>query len=290
MLQPDANQRPKDLVALAEVIRQCLLKIERRRALADKYGIPYRTTMPRRTKAPPKRLLRVALPVAAILLAAAVIAAVLLPEPIGRLVHGVRETKPIGVLVGVPESSPPAAVQNALTTTAPATVASQGRDAGVPSTSQPSTNPAAVSNSPQVSSPDLQQTANAHSQVAAPNAFGASSPPPDSSSSSGETTLSSKANEAPQLAGATQTTSPSKKKRTASTLQGRGALAHAQMVGITSDGRLIYRLPSGRTRVVAPDSDEGEFAPRRHRRVLIERDEETFVPPPRFAPDYFPDD
>jgi hypothetical protein len=62
------------------------------------------------------------------------------------------------------------------------------------------------------------------------------------------------------------------------------------MVGITSDGRLIYRLPSGRTRVVAPDSDEGEFAPRRHRRLLIERGEETFVPPPRFAPDYFPDD
>ncbi len=108
MLHPDPNQRPRDLVVLAEMIRECLLKIERRRALADKYGIPYRTTMPRRIKAPPKRLLRVALPVAAILLAAAVIAAVLLPELIGRLVHGVRETKPIGVLVGVPESSPPA--------------------------------------------------------------------------------------------------------------------------------------------------------------------------------------
>jgi hypothetical protein len=53
---------------------------------------------------------------------------------------------------------------------------------------------------------------------------------------------------------------------------------------------LIYRLPSGRTAIVAPDSEEDQFVPRRRRRVLIERDEETFVPPPRFAPDYFPDD
>jgi len=165
----------------------------------------------------------------------------------------------------------------------------------VPSASQPSVNAAAVSNSPQVSSPDLQQTqtSNAQSQIAAPNASGASSPgatPESSSSSGGETTLSSKANEAPQPAGTAQTASRSKKKSIASTLQGRGASTHAQMVGITSDGRLIYRLPSGRTRVVAPDSDEGEFAPRRHRRLLIDRDEETFVPPPRSAPDYFPDD
>jgi hypothetical protein len=92
-----------------------------------------------------------------------------------------------------------------------------------------------------------------------------------------------------QPGGTAQTASGNKKKRIASTLQSRGAPAHAQMVGITSDGRLIYRLPSGRTRIVAPDSDENELVPRRHRRVFIDRDE-VFVPPPRFAPDYFPDD
>src|SRR5215469_654050 len=86
MLHPDPNQRPKDLVVLAEMIRECLLKIEHRRALADKYGIPYRTTMARRTKAAPKRFLRVALPVAAILLATAVAAAILLREPIGKII------------------------------------------------------------------------------------------------------------------------------------------------------------------------------------------------------------
>src|SRR5437867_1098742 len=48
MLNRYPDKRPKDLVVLAEMIRECLLKIERRRALADKYGIPYRTTLARR--------------------------------------------------------------------------------------------------------------------------------------------------------------------------------------------------------------------------------------------------
>ena len=88
MLHRDPDQRPKDLVVLAEMIRECLLKIERRRALADKYGIPYRATIPRRPAARPGRLLRIALPVAALLLATAVIAAVLFSEPVGRIMHG----------------------------------------------------------------------------------------------------------------------------------------------------------------------------------------------------------
>jgi hypothetical protein len=295
MLHPDPNQRPKDLVVLAEMIRECLLKIERRRVLADKYGIPYRTTIPRPAAVPPKRFLRVALPVAAMLLVVGVIAAMLLPEPIGRLVHRPRETKSVGVLVGVPESSPPAAVQNALTNTAPATVASQGRHASVPSASEQSVNAAAVSNSPQVSSPNLQQTqtSNAQSQVAAPNASGASSSAAvaESSSSSGdETKSSSQPDGASQPATAGQSSSQNKKKTVPSVSQHRVGPPRARMVGITSDGRLIYRLPSGRTRVVAPDSEGDQFMPRGRRRVLIERDEETFAPPPRFAPDYFPDD
>jgi serine/threonine-protein kinase len=294
MLHRDPDQRPKDLVALAEMIRECLLKIERRRALAEKYGIPYRTTIPRRAEAPPKRLLRVALPVAAMLLAVGVIAAVLLPEPINRLVLRAREAKKIGVLIGVPESSPPAAVQNALTTTAPATVASQGGGAGVPSASQPSVDTATVSNSPQASSPDLQQTqtSNAQSQAAAPNASEASSPAAiaeSSPSSADATKSSSQPDVASQPATAGQSASQGKKKTVSSASQRRVGLGRARMVGITSDGRLIYRMPSGRTKVVAPDSDQDEFLSRRHRRAMIDRDE-IFVPPPRFAPDYFPDD
>ena len=296
MLHRNPDQRPKDLVVLAEMIRGCLLKIERRRALADKYGIPYRTTIPRRVEPRARPFLRIALPIAALLLAAAALAAILLPEPIGRIMSRVRETKPIGVLIGVPESSPPVAVQNSQTATPKAfgaTAASQVAGAGVPSPSQPSVNTAAVSNSPQVSSADLQQTqtSNAQSQVAGPNASVESSPAAiaeSSSSSSDETRSPSQPDGASQPATVGQSSSQSKKK-TVSASQRRVGSAHAQMVGITSDGRLIYRLPSGRTRVVAPDSDEGEFAPRRHRRVFIDRDE-VFAPPPRFAPDYFPDD
>ena len=306
MLHPDPNQRPRDLVVLAEMIRECLLKIERRRALADKYGIPYRTTMPRRTEVRPKRFLRVALPVAALLLAAAMIVAVLLPEPIGRLMHRALETKPIGVVIGVPESSAPSAAQNASTTMAPAAVTSQGGNAAV---SQPPVNAATASNSPQVSSPDLQQTqtSNAQSQVAAANAPGASSPganPDISSSTGGETASTSKGTEAAQPSTASQPSSHGKKKSVALTsrpARGNQDLSEdspqrhvgsirGRVVGITSDGRLILRLPSGRTRVVAPDSEEDQFVPRGRRRAFIERDEETFVPPPRFAPDYSPDD
>ena len=297
MLHPDPNQRPKDLVVLAEMIRESLLKIERRRVLADKYGIPYRITMPRRTKSRPKRFLRVALPVAALLLAAAVIASVLLPEPIGKIISRTRETKPVGVLVGVPESSAPSAAQNASTTTPKAFGAAVTSQKGNAALSQPIAKAATASTTSQVSSPDLQQaqTSNAQSQFAAPNASGPSSPgpipdsSPSSSSSGGEATLFPKADEAPQPGGTAQTASRSKKKRIAPTLQSGGVPTHGRMVGITSDGRLIYRLPSGRTRIVAPDSDEREFVPRRHRRVFIDRDE-VFAPPPRFAPDYFPDD
>jgi hypothetical protein len=303
MLHRDPDQRPKDLVALAEMIRECLLKIERRRALAEKYGIPYRTTIPRRAEAPPKRFLRVALPVAAMLLAVGGIAAVLLPEPIGRLMRRARETKPIGVLIGVPESSPPLAVQNASTTTAPAAVASQEGNAAVPFASQPPVNAATASNPPQVSSPDLQQTqiSNAQTQVAGPNAQPQATAPSaseptspaaiaESASSSAEETKSSlEPDGASQPATASQSSSHAKKKTVAPASQRRVGSARARMVGITSDGRLIYRTPSGRTRVVAPDSDQGEFAPRRHSRVFIERDEMR-ASPPQFEPDYFPYD
>ena len=308
MLHRDPDRRPKDLVVLAEMIRECLLKIERRRAFADKYGIPYRTTIPRRSEARPARLLRIALPVAALLLAMAVIVAVLLAKPIGKIVRGDRETKKIGVLVGVPESSPPPATQNASTTMAPATVASQDANVAVPYSSQPPENAAVASNSPQVASPDIQQTQtmNAQSSAAAPNAPEATSPPAvaeSSPSSAGETQASAKPDEATQPSTASQSSSRGKKKSVASTSrrargaqglsedwpQRRGGSVRARVVGITSDGRLILRLPSGRTAIVSPDSDHDELMPRRHRRTVIERDE-MFGRPPRFEPDYFPGD
>ena len=59
MLHRDPNQRPKDLIVLAEMIRQCLLKLERRRQFADKYGLPFRRTIPRPVEIRSARWLRV---------------------------------------------------------------------------------------------------------------------------------------------------------------------------------------------------------------------------------------
>jgi hypothetical protein len=295
MLHPKADQRPKDLVVLGEMIRSCLLKIERRLALADRYGIPFRTTIPRPTQPRPRRLLRTALAFGALFLAAAVVAAVLFPESIGTILHQPREKKTIGVLVGVPESSPtPAAVQNPSTPGAPATVLSQAANAALALTNQPATDSAAAQNSSQTPAADLQQNQTSSGQpetATTPDTVAAASPGavPESSAENEAVTASPKGSEAAEPITTGQSSSRSKKKRVASTSSPHQGSIRVRMLGITSDGRLIYRLPSGRTRIVAPDSGENESAPRRHRRAVIQRDQ-IFAPPPQFGPDYFPYD
>ena len=295
MLHPNPGQRPKDLVVLGEMIRSCLLKIERRLALANRYGIPFRTTVPRPDQPRPRHLLRTALAFGALVVAAAVLAAFLLPGATGKILHLPRETKSIGVLVGVPESSPaPASAQNAATPVAPATVLSQAANAAMGSANQPATDAAAVPNSSQAATPDLQQaqTSSSQSQAATTqNAVAATSPSaaPENSADAEVSNSSTKASETAQPTTATQSSSRGKKKRVASTSLPRQGSVRVRMLGITSDGRIIYRLPSGRTRIIAPDSDQNQFAPRRHRRVPSQRDE-MFAPPPQFGPDYLPYD
>jgi serine/threonine protein kinase len=297
MLHPNPDRRPKDLVALGEMIRGCLLKIERRLALADRYGIPLRTTIPRPTQPRPRRLLRTALAFGALVVAAAVIAAVLFPESISTVLHRPRARESMGVLVGVPEPSPaPSSVQNASTPVAPAAVLSEAANAALAVANQPATNGSAVPNSSQAASsasPDLQQqtqASNVQPQAAAtPDAVVAAPAGSVPETSSGSEAASAKASQAAQPNAPDQSTSRSKRKGVASTSSARRGSMRVRMVGITSDGRLIYRLPSGRTRIVAPDSGEDQFAPRRHRRVPIQRDE-MFAPPPQFGPDYFPYD
>ena len=294
MLHPNPDQRPKDLVVLGEMIRNCLLKIERRFALADRYGIPFRTTIPQPTQPRPHRLLRTVLAFGALVVAAGVVAAVLFPESIGTFLRHPRETEKIGVLVGVPESSPtPAAAQNASTPVAPATVLSQAANAALALTNQPAADSAAGPNSSQTAPPDLQQTqlSNGQPQAAATaNALAAASPGavPENAAAEGEAAAAApESSEAAQPPTTGQSSSRSKKKRVGSTSSPRQGSMRVRMVGITSDGRLIYRLPSGRTRIVAPDSEENQFVPRRHHRAPTQRDE-IIVPPPQFGPDYSP--
>jgi len=304
MMHRDPDQRPKDLLVVTEMIRESLAKIERRRALSDRYGIPLRTNVPRRTDARPRRLVRTAVALGALLVLAAAIAPVVFPESIGKLIRGIHERKPVGVLIGVPESSPPAVAQGPQnsSTTAPAVVAAHPVNPSVQPETQTTTNAPTSPNPPGVRPADIQraQIANAQSSAAVGSTDAAQNSTAATRDSfvSADTDVSSAAhaNSQPQPSTASQPTSQTKEKSVASksgraraskssenSSPGRSGSVRSRVVGITSDGRLIFRLPSGRTVIVAPD--EENVAPRHRSRVFIDRDE-TFGQPPGFGPDY----
>ncbi len=311
MLRHNPDQRPQDPAALTEMIGECLQRIERRQDLADRFGIPFMTRTPRTTERPQGRLLRRALVFGALLLTAAAVAAVLLPEPIGRILHRKHGLKEIGVLVGVPETSPPPEIQGALTAPISTAAPSQAANAAPNVADQPAGNAASpLANSNQDLEPQTLsgQTSNAGLASAATPGN-----PPDASTNTQtgpeepapvEDNSSAQSNVAPQPATTSQPTSVSKKKRLASTskraraarnsVYGRRRLPmgsmRARVVGATPDGRLIMRSSSGRVVIVTPDSaDQGDILPRRDRRAFRERDE-IFSSPPQYGPDYFPYD
>jgi serine/threonine protein kinase len=291
MLRRNPDQRPKDPVALAEMIRQCLLKTERRERFARRFGIPFISKIPRSAKRRPERLRRIALAASALIIAAAVIGLFLFPQNIARILGHHREPKTIGVLVGVPESSPTPAVQNAPVPMTPEAALAQAAQTALPFGQQSQPNTSTAPSSAQAVSPNVQpqtpteQTPNTQPEAMA-NPANSPTESPNTVGAVGENSV--QANATPQPADTSQTSLRSKKKRVASTSQGRAGSTRARMIGITSDGRLIYRLPSGRTRVIAPDGAEEESVPRRHRRAFIERDE-TFMPAQPFEPDFSPD-
>jgi hypothetical protein len=303
LLHRDPEQRPKDLLVVTEMIRQCLEKIERRRALSDRYGIPLRTAVARSREARPHRLVRTAVVVAALLVLAAAIAPVVFPESIGKMIRGSRTSKPVGILIGVPESSPRGAapataaqVHQNRSTNAPAVVASQSVNPTIAPEPQATTNAATSPNPPDVRPADIQQAqiANAQPQTTASNdstQISTGATPDGSGSADTDAKSVAQANAEPPPTAASKSSSHSKKKSVATNSrrapQRRAGSVRSRVVGITSDGRLILRLPSGRTAIVAPD--EEEFAPRHRTRVFIDRDQ-MYGPPPGFGSGYFPDD
>jgi len=313
LLHRDPDQRPKDLLVVTGLIRESLGKIERRRALSDRYGIPLRTTVPRPREARPRRLVRAAAVVGVLLLLAAAIAPVVFPDSISKLVRGSQKPKQVGVLVGVPDSSPAANSPRAVaklpsntSSTPPAVVSSQPVNAAaLPETSAPA-NAASTPNPFHVPPADVQQAqiASAQPQAGAQTnaAENAAAATPDTSvSADTDANSSAQANTEPPPASASHSTAQSKKKSFVSTAKrarssrnsasysprGRTGSVRSRVMGITSDGRLILRLPSGRTAIVAPDDEES--VPRRRNRGYIDRDQ-MFGPPPGFGPDNFPDD
>jgi serine/threonine protein kinase len=311
LLHRDPNQRPKDLLVVTEMIRQSLGKIERRRALSDRYGIPLRTSVPRPREARPRILARTAAVVGILFLLAAAIAPVVFPDSIGKLVRDIQKPRQVGVLVGVPDSPPAASqpvtqVPRNTSASPPAVVSSQPvNPTGLPETSAPA-NAATTPNQFHVAPADIQQAqiASARPQPAAPtnSAENSAAPTPDTAGSAApDANASAQVNTEQPPTTASQSSSQSTEKSAASkskraragrssaaySQQGRTRSMRSRFMGITSDGRLILRLPSGRTAVVAPD--EEDVAPRHRNRVLMDRDQ-MFGPPPGSGSDYFPGD
>ncbi|MGC1321470.1 MAG: hypothetical protein WA849_04755 [Candidatus Udaeobacter sp.] len=313
LLHRDPDQRPKDLLVVTEMIRESLGKIERRRELSDRYGIPLRTSVPRRRAARPRRLVRTAVVVGVLLLLAAAIVPVVFPDSIGKLVSGIRKPKQVGVLVGVPDSPPaasqPRAVAQAPRNTSsmlPAAVSSQPVNPTAPAETPAPAAAATTLNPFHVAPADVQQAqiASARPQPSAPTnaAENAAAATPDTAAPADTGANSSpQANTEPSPATASQSIAESNKKSVASTAKrarssrssaaysarGHTGSVRSRVVGITSDGRLILRLPSGRTAIVAPDDEES--MPRHRNRVYLDRDQ-MFGSPPGLGPDYFPDD
>jgi hypothetical protein len=228
---------------------------------------------------------------------AAAIAPLVFPESVGKIIRGSQISKPVGVLIGVPESSPAAAGQASQVTSAAASSAMgwQPISPTIAPEAPATTNAPMLPNRPDVRPADIQQAeiANAQSQASASTDSEANSTQatPDSSSAVATDTdakSTARANAESSPAAGSKSSSQSKKKSVASNSgrasQHRTGSLHSRVIGITSDGKLIFRLPSGRTAIVAPDEEESP--PRRRSRPFIDRDQ-MYAPPPRFGSDYF---
>src|SRR5882672_6551274 len=229
LLHRNPDQRPKDLLVVTEMIRESLGKIERRRALSDRYGIPLRTTVPRPREARPRRLVRAAAVVGVLLLLAAAIAPVVFPDSISKLVRGSQRPKQVGVLVGVPDSSPAASSPRAVaqlpsntSSTPPAVVSSQPVNPTVLPETQAPANSATTPNPFHVAPADVHQAqiASAQPQAAAPTnaAENAAAATPDTSAPADtDANSSAQANAEPLPPSASHSTAQSKKKSVVST-------------------------------------------------------------------------
>jgi len=299
MLRGNPNDRPQDLAALEKEISKCLTKIEKRHAFGRALGIPLAAVTSKEPKTPPTPLAQVVrgtLVAAGLLLAVGVLAAFLLPDDINPFRHRTTARRVIGVPIGVSNTSPSTSAQATNATPivgdqpiANASPPTQNLPPNIPQEQTPNSEPAGAVNPPNP-----------------PNANSNASTQADNSGQE-QATSSAQANVAPQPAATSESSSPTQREKAAGLASNRvrtgqsslderdsqppprrGRSGHARVVGITSDGKLIFRLPSGRTAIVAPDSDEDQIVPRRQRRLDMERGQT--VSPPSSELDNFPND
>src|SRR5205814_4588901 len=104
MLRGNPDKRPQDPVALAEWIRECLLRIERRQAFARRLGIPLAATTLGKSRISSTPLAQVVggiIVFVAVVVVTGLLAALLLPADINPFRHRTAERQAIGVPIGL---------------------------------------------------------------------------------------------------------------------------------------------------------------------------------------------
>jgi serine/threonine protein kinase len=302
MLRENPDNRPQDPVAFESEIQDCLIRVERRQAIGRKLGIPLAAAVlkkaaePKEPRSPLAQIWRGVVAFAVLILAGAAVGAFFFPDRIPFL----RRTGEIGVPVGVPDASSFASTPAQATNAAPV-VASQPVTSASPNIQQaqssnaqigPAASPANTASSNV--NPSAQVASAAQTTEPAPPAQG----PPEQSTAKQNADLSASAQ-------SSHSSARGKKKTIASTSRSRSRRApatrvspreeepearstRARFVGSTPDGRMILRLPSGRTVFVRPRSNEEDvFVPPSRRRIIIERPDRYAPPPaPLYPPDY----
>src|SRR5438477_960770 len=297
MLRTNSEERPQDPAAFAEKIHACLQKAERRTAFTRSFGPPPAiTTIPIREK---KRV------APALALAAAL--AVLASLGAFYFVRSQRESKPLGVIIGVPETTEASALP-VTASASPLPVVNQiAEPSGLVAQQSPTqaASPAPTPTANNVSSPPQLAANNrmaeppipAEGPSATSQAPVSSESPPAEKNESAPTDLPNrtelavkdsvattasgdKPSSSPAHAGAASKRSDSN----ASTTKGRRqrvakssarrplpplhvGSAPARLVGTTPNGNWVLRLPSGETIVTPPAPDLEDALVISHRRV-----------------------
>jgi serine/threonine-protein kinase len=326
MLRNNPDERPQDPVGFAEEIRDCLSSVERRQALARRFGIPLVSIIPRTSERPRVRVPRRALVPAVLVLMLVGLAAILLPEPIRTVLHRDRTIKMIGVPIGVPEasSSTDAALAQATTpipNRSPVTfspVVVNAKHNAMPAVQASPTSGPVIAAAPNVGPPAEGPENRSPEQAGSfpQQKLPMQNPNVDAKGASGDASESpAKNKEQASLSNITTSKDRGKAqavtsaKRRSSTVPKQGSIAperpnesetfarplragsvRAAFLGLTPDGSWILRLPSGRIAIVAPPPDQYPSSESRHRRVRrvpVER-QRVLVPPP-YSPMFPPD-
>jgi hypothetical protein len=322
MLRENPDNRAKDPVAFEAEIRDCLTKVERRQALGRKLGLPLGGVVPRSrptrsTSSVGRQIALGFVAVAALLLTAAVVAAFLLPVDAVPFLRPNTETKLVGVpdksgprTVGPPNAIPspapnaPVAVNNPIAAAAESQSPQETNSAALDGTASPAqvasseqTSATANEAGPPAEGPETNEPAAPPEQSPAPAV--AENPSKSSASDNDEATTASK--KPGVVSSAARKSTAMKRSRVIQARPndpdgavparvGRGRIS-ARVVGITPDGRLLLRLPSGRIVTAYPGQGSQLPPPRRtiiQRRTLPDDQgpPEQPVPHQPFNPDY----